>query len=97
LTLTNQPSTGPINPELGRPERDVKSPMEAHGSYRGSDWSPERLMFHQNLESFADQVGLIVGLQANGKMSQDEAYAKIKKIWKGLKFTRSSLFDESTD
>jgi hypothetical protein len=71
--------------------------MEAHGSYRGSDWSPERLMFHQNLESFADQVGLIVGLQANGKMSQDEAYEKIKKIWKGLKFTRDSLFDDSTD
>jgi hypothetical protein len=97
VALTNPPSTGPFNPELGRPERDVKSPMEAHGSYRGSDWTPERLMFHQNLESFADQVGLIVGLQANGKMSQDEAYAKIKKIWKGLKFTRSSLFDESTD
>ncbi len=95
--MTNQPTTGPLNPELGRPERDVKSPMEAHGSYRGSDWTPERLMFHQNLESFADQVGLIVGLQANGKMSQDEAYEKIKKIWKGLKFTRSSLFDESTD
>ncbi|MCP9785032.1 hypothetical protein [Cyanobium sp. N5-Cardenillas] len=71
--------------------------MEAHGSYRGSDWSPERLMFHQNLESFADQVGLIVGLQANGKMSQDEAYEKIKKIWKGLKFTRDSLFDGSND
>ncbi len=71
--------------------------MEAHSSYRGSDWTPERLMFHQNLESFADQVGLIVGLQANGKMSQDEAYEKIKKIWKGLKFTRSSLFDKSAD
>lgn len=67
--------------------------MEAHGSYRGADWSPQRLMFHQNLESFADQVGLIVGLQANGKMTQDQAYAKIKKIWKGLKFTRDSLFD----
>jgi hypothetical protein len=67
--------------------------MEAHGSYRGADWSPERLVFHQNLETFADQVGLIVGLQANGKMTQDQAYAKIKKIWKSLKFTRDSLFD----
>lgn len=67
--------------------------MEAHGSYRGDDWSPERLIFHQNLETFADQVGLIVGLQANGKMSQDEAYENIKKIWKNLKFTRASLFN----
>ncbi|WP_315858925.1 MULTISPECIES: hypothetical protein [unclassified Cyanobium] len=95
--MTNPPSPGAFNPDVGQQERDVKSPMEAHSSYRGSDWSPERLMFHQNLESFADQVGLIVGLQANGKMSQDEAYAKIKKIWKGLKFTRDSLFDESRD
>ncbi|WP_315859113.1 MULTISPECIES: hypothetical protein [unclassified Cyanobium] len=86
---------GPSNPELDRQEREVQSPMEAHSSYRGSDWSPERLMFHQNLETFADQVGLIVGLQANGKMSQDQAYAKIKKIWKNLKFTRDSLFDAS--
>lgn len=86
---------GPSNPELDRQEREVESPMEAHSSYRGSDWSPERLMFHQNLETFADQVGLIVGLQANGKMSQDQAYAKIKKIWKNLKFTRDSLFDAS--
>lgn len=69
--------------------------MEAHGSYRGDDWSPERLVFHQNLESFADQVGMIVGLQANGKMSQDEAFAKIKKIWKNLKSTRQSLFDST--
>lgn len=69
--------------------------MEAYSSYRGSDWSPERLVFHQNLESFADQVGLIVGLQANGKMGQDEAYENIKKIWKDLKFTRDSLFDDS--
>ena len=69
--------------------------MEAHGSYRGNDWSPERLVFHQNLETFADQVGFIVGLQANGKMSQDQAYAQIKKIWKNLKFSRDSLFDTS--
>ena len=74
---------------------DVKSPMEAFSSYRGSDWSPERLVFHQNLESFADQVGLIVGLQANGKISQDEAYENIKKIWKGLKLTSDSLLDDS--
>jgi len=69
--------------------------MEAHGSYRGKDWSPERLVFHQNLETFADQVGLIVGLQANGKMNQDEAYEKIKQIWKSLKYTRDSLFESN--
>jgi hypothetical protein len=67
--------------------------MEAHGSYRGRDWSPQRLVFHHNLESFAEQVGLIVGLQSNGKLSQEQAYAQIRKLWKGLKQSKDSLID----
>lgn len=69
----------------------VQSPMEAHSSYRGEDWSPERLMFHQNLESFAERVGLVVGLQSNGKLSQEKAYAEIRKIWKELKDSKGAL------
>jgi len=67
--------------------------MEAHDSYRGDHWSPERLMFHQNLETFAERVGLIVGLQGNGKITQEEAYAQIKKIWKSLKKSKDLLID----
>jgi hypothetical protein len=73
----------------------VRSPMEAHASYRGENWSPERLMFHQNLETFAERVGLIVGLQGNGKISQEEAYAQIKRIWKSLKQSKDQLIDRS--
>jgi len=69
----------------------LASPMEAHGSYRGSDWSPERLAFHQNLESFAERVGLIVGLQSNGKLSQELAYAEIRKLWKSLRSSKGNL------
>jgi hypothetical protein len=72
----------------------VRSPLEAHTSYRGRDWSPQRLMFHQNLESFADRVGLIVGLQSNGKMSQEEAYTEIRKIWKDLKTSKDVLLTD---
>jgi hypothetical protein len=71
--------------------------MEAHGSYRGSDWSPQRLAFHQNLESFAERVGLIVGLQSNGKLSQEEAYAQIRQIWKDLKGSKDTLLSEPDD
>ncbi len=67
--------------------------MEAHAGYRGHDWSPERLLFHQNLESFAERVGLIVGLQANGKLSQDQAYAQIRAIWKELKDSKGALIN----
>lgn len=72
----------------------MRSPLEAHTSYRGRDWSPQRLMFHQNLESFADRVGLIVGLQSNGKMSQEEAYTEIRKIWKDLKDSKGALLND---
>ena len=73
----------------------VRSPMEPHGSYRGDDWSPERLIFHQNLETFAERVGLIVGLQGNGKITQEEAYAQIKGIWKNLKQSKVHLINQS--
>ena len=69
--------------------------MEAHAGYRGSDWSPDRLLFHQNLETFAERVGLIVGLQGNGKISQEDAYAQIKQIWKSLKQSKDTLIDRS--
>jgi hypothetical protein len=69
--------------------------MESHASYRGDRWSPERLLFHQNLETFAERVGLIVGLQGNGKITQEEAYAQIKQIWKSLKQSKDLLIDRS--
>jgi hypothetical protein len=65
--------------------------METFSSYRGDDWTPERLMFHQNLEQFAERIGLIVGLQGNGKISQEQAYAEIKTLWKDLKQSWSSV------
>ena len=67
------------------------SPLEAHTSFRGEDWSPVKLAFHQNLEQFADRVGLIVALQGNGKVSQDFAYAEIKQIWQQLKNSHLEL------
>lgn len=85
----------PGHGQQDRPGEGVRSPMESHASYRGEHWSPERLMFHQNLETFAERVGLIVGLQGNGKMTQEEAYAQIKQIWKTLKQSKDRLIDRA--
>jgi hypothetical protein len=74
-------------------ENGTHSPLEAFSQYRGNDWTPERVAFHQNLEQFADRVGLIVGLQGNGKISQEVAYDEIKKLWTLLRSSRTSLFD----
>ena len=69
----------------------IRNPMEIYSSFHGKDWSPQRAAFHQNLEQFADRIGLIVGLQANGKVTQEEAYEQIKELWKTLKISRNDL------
>jgi hypothetical protein len=75
-------------------EGKFKSPMEAVSSYRGLDWTPQRLAFHQNLEMFAERVGLIVALQSNGRMSQERAVAEIRLIWDELKSSKSNLLND---
>ena len=72
----------------------IQSPMEGHSRYRGANWSPERLAFHQNLETFADRIGLIVGLQANGKIGQDQAFKEIRQLWSQLKASSKELLSE---
>lgn len=72
-------------------DEGIHSPMEGFSSYRGENWSPERLVFHQNLEQFAERVGLIVGLQANGKIGQDAAFDEIKALWSNLKDSKKDL------
>ena len=69
--------------------------MEGHSGYRGENWSPERLAFHQNLETFADRIGLIVGLQANGKIGQDQAFNEIRQLWSQLKESSKMLLNNN--
>jgi hypothetical protein len=83
--------------ELNGPfhQAGIHSPMEGHSGYRGENWSPERLAFHQNLETFADRIGLIVGLQANGKIGQDQAFNEIRQLWSQLKESSKMLLNNN--
>ncbi len=78
-------------PKSAKPR--VHGPLEAYTSYRGADWTPQRLAFHQNLEQFADRVGLIVALQAGGKLQQDDAYSEIRGLWSELDASRPHLLE----
>ena len=83
-----------LNPDDTEPDHtgaSIRSPLEGHSSYRGQDWSPERLLLHQNLESFAERVGLIVAMQGSGKISQDHALQAIKRLWGELRNSRQSI------
>ena len=73
----------------------IRNPMEIYSSFHGNDWTPQRAAFHQNLEQFADRIGLIVGLQANGKIGQEEAFEQIKNLWKTLKISRKDLLPDN--
>ena len=52
---------------------------------------PENLVFNANLQEFAQQVSYICNLETAGKLSPDEAYEKIRGLWKQLKKTKKQL------
>lgn len=58
--------------------------------YQGQ-FTPEHLAFNANLQEFAQRVSYISALETGGKLSSDEAYQKIKCLWKQLKRSKKAL------
>ncbi len=60
---------------------------------------PEKMLFDANLREFATRTNIIYGLEAGGKISQAEAYRRIKSLWKELKHSKQRLrvADEDVD
>jgi len=54
------------------------------------NWA-EDMLFDENLKEFAHKVGILVGLEQGRKLTPDEAYNRIKKLWKSLKASRKNL------
>lgn len=52
-------------------------------SYHGSV-EPENLVFNANLQEFAQRTGYIANLETAGKISPDEAYREINRLWYSL-------------
>ena len=53
--------------------------------------SAEEMLFNANLQEFANRVGIICGLEANERIAQEEAYRRIRDLWKQLKKSRKNL------
>ncbi|QEG42911.1 DUF7219 family protein [Roseimaritima ulvae] len=51
----------------------------------------EKMLFNANLQEFAMRIGFICGLEAQEKISQAEAYDRIKQLWKELKRSKRNL------
>lgn len=60
--------------------------------YKGK-FSPQSSLFDNNLQEFSNQVSIIVGLENNGKLSQIEAYRRIKLLWKSVKKSKKNLIN----
>ncbi|MBD2231557.1 DUF7219 family protein [Phormidium tenue] len=57
------------------------------------EFTPQQLAFNANLQEFAQRVSLVCNLETGGKMSADEAYDQIKRLWKDLKQSKANLLD----
>lgn len=55
------------------------------------EFTPKNLIFNDNLQEFANKVSIICSLETNGKVSSQEAYLRIKKLWKELKNSKKQL------
>ncbi len=64
------------------------------GRYRG-EFTPEQLAFNANLQEFAQRVSLICGLETGGKISSNDAYHEVKRLWKELRESKKALLDQS--
>lgn len=70
--------------------RDRDSFLCPRSRYYG-EFSPQQLTFNANLQEFAHRISYITGLQTGGKISPDEAYKRIKVLYKQLKQSKKGL------
>ncbi|WP_310487060.1 hypothetical protein [Chamaesiphon sp. VAR_69_metabat_338] len=58
--------------------------------YNG-EFKPENLVFNSNLQEFTQKVSYICSLETAGKLTPEESYKQIKRLWKDLKRTKKQL------
>lgn len=58
--------------------------------YRG-DVKPEQLVFNANLQEFAQRVGYIANLETAGKLSLEDAYEQVERLWQQLQCSEQGL------
>ncbi|MBW4631722.1 MAG: hypothetical protein KME30_07405 [Iphinoe sp. HA4291-MV1] len=70
--------------------RDKEKLLYPHARYYGQI-KPESLVFNANLQEFSHKVSYISSLETSGKLAPEEAYQKIKALWKQLKRSKKEL------
>jgi hypothetical protein len=52
---------------------------------------PENIVFNANLQEFTQKIGYICSLETSGKITPEDSYQQIKRLWKDLKRTKKQL------
>ncbi|AFY81963.1 DUF7219 family protein [Oscillatoria acuminata] len=60
----------------------IDSPNHSHGNQ-----DAEQLIFHQNLQKFSNRVSILSSLATGGKISLEDAFAKMNTLWEDLSET----------
>lgn len=55
---------------------------------------PEEMMMRANLREFGQRIAMICALEEGGKLDCDEAYDRIRSIWKRLKESKKNLLHD---
>lgn len=55
---------------------------------------PEEMMMRANLREFGQRIAMVCALEEGGKVSVEEAYDRIKQVWKRLKHSKKSLIQD---
>jgi hypothetical protein len=58
------------------------------------DAEVEQIIMEANIKEFGHRISLICALETGGKISSEEAYARIKQTWKELKVSRKGLLGD---
>ncbi len=62
-----------------------------HRQRYGGKVRPQNMVFNANLQEFAQRVSYITVLETAGKVTPEESYRQIKKLWKELKSSKKQL------
>lgn len=64
--------------------------VHAKKTYHG-ELGPEAMVFDANLQEFSQKVAYVCSLENSGKLTPQDAYAEIKRLYKELKQSRKQL------
>ncbi|NEO84854.1 MAG: hypothetical protein F6J87_11455 [Spirulina sp. SIO3F2] len=68
----------------------VHNHLYPYASYQGN-LTPSELVFNANLQTFAQRVNYICGLETNGKITTQNAYEQVNLLWQQLQQSYETL------